>query len=75
MIKGVSHIPDPDAPGTRRAKPGQTRLICCRYLRRGTAGQCTAESLFDENSDIQLCARHVGLVLELITSHAGRRPR
>lgn len=51
---------DPALTGPRRNRPGEPRKLLCRYLRRGVAGQCTAESVTDDNADVILCARHLG---------------
>jgi hypothetical protein len=37
----------------------------CRYLRRGTAGQCTAE-VVDRNGETLLCTKHLGRAMELL---------
>ncbi|MGW1057602.1 hypothetical protein [Micromonospora rubida] len=59
----VSRKPLDDAPGAGRARPGQPAKLNCRYLRRGAAGQCTAEAV-DPDADVILCARHTALVVE-----------
>jgi hypothetical protein len=37
----------------------------CRYLRRGTAGQCTAEAV-DGQGEIVLCTHHLARAMELL---------
>jgi hypothetical protein len=37
----------------------------CRYLRRGTSGQCTAEAV-DANGEIVLCTKHLSRAMELL---------
>lgn len=39
----------------------------CRYLRRGAAGQCTAEAV-DELGEIMLCQHHLARTMELLAS-------
>jgi len=63
VIIDVGRKPLDNAPGAGRAKPGEPPKPSCRYLRRGTAGQCTSEAL-DADADVILCARHTALVIE-----------
>lgn len=41
------------------------RRVTCRYLRRGAAGQCTAEAA-DPEAEVLLCTRHLSLAMELL---------
>lgn len=68
MITRVSHTPTPGHDTTRRNNRDQ-RITTCRYLRRGTNGQCTAEAL-DPGADILICARHTLAVITLIRDSA-----
>lgn len=47
------------------AGPGTARITRCRYLRRGVAGQCTAEAL-DDTAEVLLCAKHTAAVMRMI---------
>lgn len=49
------------------------RIITCRYLRRGAAGQCTAEAV-DPEGEILLCTHHLAAALQLVAHHAGATP-
>ncbi|MET0520822.1 MAG: hypothetical protein ABW156_02440 [Jiangellaceae bacterium] len=68
MIVAVSQKPAEGADTVRRANR-DTRIVLCRYLRRGTKGQCTAEAV-DPDGEILLCAHHLARVLELLRSTA-----
>lgn len=64
----VSHVPDPEAPGTGRAGRGESRLTLCRYLthRGPVLERCSAEAV-EPDAEIELCLTHLAAALELIT--------
>lgn len=65
-IIAVSRKPLDDTPAPGRNRPGQPRIITCRYLNLD-GNRCTGEAL-DPGADILICIRHAGLVLELARS-------
>lgn len=58
---------------TLAAEPPQ-RKVTCRYLRRGTQGQCTGEAV-DDYGEILLCAKHLGRALELVKARMAQQKR
>ncbi|MEV2236683.1 hypothetical protein [Micromonospora sp. NPDC049891] len=70
MLRKLSTRPDPDTTSPGRNRPGQPRIITCRYL--NTSGnQCSGEAL-DETADVVLCGRHTALVVEHFNAAARR---
>lgn len=58
-----------DAHDTRRADRDE-RIVTCRYLRRGYAGQCTAEAVGGFDAEILLCPKHLARTVEFLRNHA-----
>lgn len=64
MIVQTSRKPT-EAAETVRRRDRDAPIVLCRYLRRGTVGQCTAEAV-DPNGEILLCTKHLARTLEML---------
>lgn len=62
----VSRKPLDGATAPGRNRPGQPRIVTCRYL-KPDGNQCTGE-VTDENAEILLCPRHLAAAVEFYTA-------